>query len=91
MRPRTRRRMIAKMMLGAGLVVVLHAGPAAAAQPRVTGCMGTDTSYGAIVGGTGQHRSWLAVDGNEIFGYGFSFGDIVQAHQTGYLGGSCAS
>lgn len=82
---------VRKVLLGAALVVALQASSALASTPRVKACLGTDTTSGARAGTNGTLRSWLAVDGSLIFGYGVSFGDIVQAHQAGYLGGTCGS
>ncbi len=85
------RRVMCKTLIGAGLVLVVQAGPASATQPRVKACMGVDTSAGARNGSNGATRSWLATGGAEIFGVGVSMGDVVQFHKMGYLGGTCGS
>ncbi len=87
---RLRRRVIGAFASGI-LAVIIPAGPAAAAKPRVTACLGTDTSAGAHLGINGERRSWLAKSSEDVFGAGVNFGAVVQAHQAGMLGGSCGS
>ncbi len=85
------RRWLSVVLISTGSLIVVGAAPVEAQTPRVKGCMGADTSAGARQGTNGALRSWLARDGEVVFGAGVRFGDIVQYHQAGYLGGSCGS
>ncbi len=84
------RRMLGAIAAGV-MVFTISSGPASAATPRVPGCFGADTTVGAKSGVNGQLRSSLARDSEAVFGAGISFGDVVQLHQAGSLGGTCGS